>query len=65
LGLVGAGLFGSNVVLGASISYYGGLLKTSNMLASLVVVTALGVLMTQILSIIEGHFDSWRTGLGK
>ena len=65
MGLVGAGLFGSNVGLGASISYYGGLLKTSNMLASLVVVTALGVLMTQILSIIEGHFDSWRTGLGK
>ena len=65
MGLVGAGLFGSNVVLGASISYYGGLLKTSNMLASLVVVTALGVLMTQILSIIEGHFDSWRTGPGK
>jgi NitT/TauT family transport system permease protein len=65
MGLVAAELFGSNIGLGASISYYSGVLKTPNMLASLVVVTALGVLMTQILSIIEGHFDSWRTELGK
>ena len=65
MGVVAAELFGSAAGLGASISYYGGLLKTSNMLASLVVVTALGVLMTTIISIIEGHFDSWRTGLGK
>ncbi len=65
MGLVGAEFFGSAAGLGESISYYGGQLKTSNMLAYLVVVSALGVLMTQILSTIEGHFDSWRTEIGK
>ena len=64
-GVVAAELFGSAGGLGASISYYGGLLKTANMLASLVVVSVLGVLMTTGLSIIEGRFDSWRTGPGK
>jgi len=62
MGVVAAELFGSTRGLGAAISYYGGLLETSKMLASLIVVSALGVLMTQALSAVEAHFDSWRTG---
>src|SRR3989338_2101223 len=63
-GVVIAELFGSTAGLGFSIAYYGGLLKTTNMLASLAVVVALGVLCTQGLSAVEAHFDSWRTGPG-
>ena len=65
MGLVGAEFFGSAAGLGASISYDGGFLKTTNMLAYLVVVAALSILLVQGLSIVEGHFDSWRTGPGK
>ena len=61
MGVVGSEMFGATAGLGASISYYGGLLKTANMLASLVLITILGVLLTQGITIIEGHFDSWRT----
>ena len=63
-GVVIAELFGGTAGLGFSIAYYGGLLKTTNMLASLVVVVALGVLCTQGLSAVEAHFDSWRTDTG-
>jgi NitT/TauT family transport system permease protein len=61
MGVVVAEMFGATAGLGASISYYGGLLKTTNMLAYLVVISSLGVLLTQILRVIEGHFESWRT----
>lgn len=65
MGVVAAEMFGATAGLGASISYYGGLLKTTNMLASLVVITGLGVILTQGLVMIEGHFDSWRTEAGR
>lgn len=59
-GVVVAELFGATAGLGFSIAYYGGLLKTTDMLASLAVVIVLGVLCTQGLSAIEARFDSWR-----
>lgn len=65
MGVVIAEMFGATAGLGFSITYYGGLLKTTKMLASLMVVVVLGVLMTQALIILERHFDSWRTGPGK
>lgn len=65
MGVVIAEMFGSTAGLGFSITYYGGLLKTTKMLASLMVVVVLGVLMTQALILLERHFDSWRTGPGK
>jgi ABC-type nitrate/sulfonate/bicarbonate transport system permease component len=43
-------------------AYYGALLKTTDMIASLVVIVVLGVLCTQGLSALEARFDSWRTG---
>ena len=62
MGVVVGELFGATAGLGYSISYYGSLLKTTDMIASLVVVVVLGVLCTQGLSAIEARFDSWRTG---
>ena len=59
-GVVIAELFGATAGLGFSINYYGALLQTTNMLASLTVVVALGVILTQSLSAIEARFDSWR-----
>lgn len=59
-GVVVAELFGATAGLGFSIAYYGGLLKTTNMLASLVVIVILGVVCTQALSAVEARFSSWR-----
>jgi NitT/TauT family transport system permease protein len=60
MGVVVGELFGSTAGLGYSISYYGGLLKTNDLIASLVVIVVLGVLCTQGLSALEARFDSWR-----
>jgi ABC-type nitrate/sulfonate/bicarbonate transport system permease component len=63
-GVVVGELFGATSGLGFSIAYYGGLLKTTNMLASLAVIAGLGVVCTQGLSAVEARLDSWRTGPG-
>lgn len=60
MGVVVGELFGATAGLGYSISYYGALLKTTDMIASLVVIVVLGVLCTQGLSALEARFDSWR-----
>ena len=61
MGVVVGELFGATAGLGYSISYYGSLLKTTDMIASLAVVVLLGVLCTQGLSAMESRFDAWRT----
>src|SRR5262245_56897518 len=61
MGVVVGELFGATAGLGHSISYYGALLITTDMIASLVVVIVVGVLCTQGLSAVEARFDSWRT----
>ncbi|HSF16079.1 MAG TPA: ABC transporter permease [Vicinamibacteria bacterium] len=63
-GVVIAELFGATAGLGFSISYYGSLLRTTEMMTSLVVIVGLGVLFHQGLSMLEGRFDSWRSGPG-
>ena len=60
MGVVVGELFGATAGLGYSISYYGGLLKTTDLIASLAVIVVLGVLSTQGLSALEARFDSWR-----
>ena len=60
MGVVVGELFGATAGLGYSISYYGGLLKTTDLIASLVVIVVLGVVCTQGLSALEARFDSWR-----
>src|SRR5437867_2005731 len=64
MGVVVGELFGATAGLGFSIAFYGALLKTTDMIASLVVVVVLGVVCTQGLSALEARFDSWRTGPG-
>lgn len=63
-GVVIAELFGATAGLGFSISYYGTLMRTTEMMVSLVVIVGLGVLFTQGLGALETRFDSWRTGPG-
>jgi NitT/TauT family transport system permease protein len=63
-GVVVAELFVPSGGLGSSIAYNGGLLRTTEMLAALVVIVVLGVICTQGLSAVEAHFDSWRAGPG-
>jgi NitT/TauT family transport system permease protein len=59
-----AELFVPSGGLGSSIAYNAGLLRTTNMLASLVVIVVIGVVCTQTLSALEAKFSSWRTGPG-
>jgi NitT/TauT family transport system permease protein len=63
-GVVIAELFVPSGGLGSSIAYNAGLLKTTDMLASLMVIVALGVICTQGLGAVEARFDSWRAGPG-
>jgi NitT/TauT family transport system permease protein len=63
-GVVIAELFVPSGGLGSSIAYNAGLLRTTNMLASLVVIVVIGVVCTQTLSALEAKFSSWRTGPG-
>lgn len=63
-GVVVAELFVPSGGLGSSIAYNGGLLRTTEMLASLMVIVMLGVICTQGLSAIEARLDAWRSGPG-
>jgi len=63
-GVVIAELFVPSGGIGSSIAYNAGLLRTTNMLAALMVIVVLGVICTQGLSAIETRFDTWRTGPG-
>ena len=63
-GVVIAELFVPSGGLGSSIAYNAGLLRTTNMIASLMVIVVIGVVCTQGLSAIEARFSSWRTGPG-
>ncbi len=63
-GVVVAELFIPSGGLGSSMAYNGGLLRTTEMLAALMVIVVLGLICTQALSALESHFDSWRTGPG-
>jgi NitT/TauT family transport system permease protein len=61
-GVVLAELFGAGAGLGDSIAYHAQLLQTTPMMVSIVVIIALGVLLTQVLSWLEKKTDSWRVG---
>jgi NitT/TauT family transport system permease protein len=63
-GVVAAELFGATAGLGYGIAYYGQKLKTTEMMVSLVLVVILGVIFTQLLTLLESATDSWRTGPG-
>lgn len=63
-GVVIAELFVPSGGLGSSMAYNAGLMRTTDMLASLMVIVALGVICTQVLAAVEARFDSWRVGPG-
>jgi NitT/TauT family transport system permease protein len=60
IGVAVGELFAGTAGLGWSISYYGGLLKTTDMLASGIVVGLIGVLLSMLASALEHRLDSWR-----
>src|SRR5438445_3905773 len=64
MGVVVGEVFDFTARLGYSISYYGSLLKTTDMTASRVMIVDLVVLCTQGFRAVEARFDSWRTGPG-
>lgn len=63
-GVVIAELFVPSGGLGSSIAYNAGLLRTTDMLASLSVIVVVGVICTQGLGAVEARFSTWRTGPG-
>ncbi len=65
LGVVVAELFGATAGLGFSISYYGALMRTTDMFVALAVVLVLGLVFTQGAAALEKRFDSWRVGPGR
>lgn len=60
LGVIIGELFAGNSGIGYSISYYGGLLRTNDMLASVIIVGALGVVLTSLVGLLERALNSWR-----
>jgi NitT/TauT family transport system permease protein len=59
-GVVVAELFGASAGLGYSIAYYAQLLQTTPMMVSIVIVVLLGVILTQLLTLLEARTDAWR-----
>lgn len=60
IGVVVGELFAGTAGLGWAIAYYGGLLETTDMLASVLVVTLLGVIVTLAVGVLERRIDAWR-----
>ncbi len=64
-GVIAAELFGATAGLGYSIAFYGQKLKTNEMMVSLVLVVILGVIFTQLLSLLESATDAWRPNVDR
>jgi len=63
IGVAVGELFAGNAGLGYSVSYYGGLLRTTDMLASVIVIGVIGVLLTVAAGVVERRLDSWRVDI--
>jgi len=64
LGVIIGELFVGNAGLGYEISYYGGLERTDQMLAAVVVTGLLGIVLTGLVGLIERQIDAWRPDIG-
>lgn len=62
LGVIVGELFGGSVGIGYSVSYYGGLLQTDNMMAAVVVVGICGVVLSSGLTLVERRLQGWVAG---
>jgi NitT/TauT family transport system permease protein len=63
VGVVVGEFFVGDKGLGYSVAYYAGLLRTTDMIVQVVVIGAVGVLLTTLLSLLERRIDSWRVEL--
>jgi NitT/TauT family transport system permease protein len=60
VGVVVGEFFVGDKGLGYSVAYYAGLLRTTDMIVQVVVIGAIGVLLTTLLSVLERRIDAWR-----
>jgi ABC-type nitrate/sulfonate/bicarbonate transport system permease component len=60
VGVVVGEFFVGDKGLGYSVAYYAGLLRTTDMIVAVVVIGAFGVVLTQLLTLLERRIDSWR-----
>ncbi len=60
VGVVVGEFFVGDKGLGYSVAYYAGLLRTTDMIVQVVVIGAIGVVLTTLLSILERRIDAWR-----
>jgi NitT/TauT family transport system permease protein len=62
IGVVLGEMFSANAGLGYRLTYYGARLRTTEVLVQVVVIVALGVLLTQALRLVEVRAGRWRAG---
>jgi ABC-type nitrate/sulfonate/bicarbonate transport system permease component len=60
VGVVVGEFFVGDKGLGYSVAYYAGLLRTTDMIVQVVVIGAIGVLLTSLLGVLERRIDAWR-----
>ncbi|WP_102348854.1 ABC transporter permease [Bacillus sp. Marseille-P3661] len=60
IGVVVGEMFCSNAGLGFRISYYGAQLQTANLFVALIVVVVFGLILTQLLRIVEARLLKWQ-----
>ena len=60
VGVVVGEMFGANLGLGFRMTHYGARLRTADALAPVVLLTLLGVAVTQALRLLEGRLGRWR-----
>lgn len=62
VGVVIGEFFAGLAGIGYDISYFGQLFRTAQMIAAVLVVAALGIVLTQLVNLVERRVDSWRPG---
>lgn len=62
VGVVIGEFFAGLAGIGYEISYSGQLFRTDQMIAAVLVVAVLGVVLTQLVTVVERRIDSWRPG---
>jgi len=60
IGVVVGEMFSSNVGLGFRISYFGARLQTANLFVSIVLVVLFGLVLTQLLRVLENRLLNWQ-----
>jgi NitT/TauT family transport system permease protein len=61
IGIVVGEMFASNAGLGFRMTYYGQMLRASDVLVSLLTIVLAGVLLTQLIRVVEDRTQAWRS----